>query len=129
MSKSELVRYITTFGDPIIIASDVCPPPKTVKKISKMLGCKLYYPDVSLSNNEKMKIIKNYRKEIKGYHQKDALAACIKAFKKHRELFMKIQDAILKSGSDKSFDDIIREIAEKKADNIADAIRKPKAGI
>lgn len=93
-----------------------------------MIGCKLYYPQISLSNVEKMKIIKNYKEEIKGCHEKDALAAGIKAFKKHRELFMKIQDATLKFGFDKSFDDILREITKKKVDNIADAIRRLKKG-
>jgi predicted RNase H-like nuclease (RuvC/YqgF family) len=121
--RSEITKYITKFGNPVIIASDVNPPPESVKKIAKALGCKLFYPEVSLSNAEKNEIVKKY--EIGG-HQKDALAAGIKAFKSHHELFLKIKDVATKLELEDIFDEIVIKLIKEKADNIADAIEKIK---
>jgi hypothetical protein len=123
VKKGFLVEYSTKFGTPIIIATDVNPPPKTVKKLAKTLGCKLYYPEVSLSNLEKVKLVKKYDEETGGYHQKDALAAGIKALKNYRELFSKIQDAVSKFDK-KIFDEVAIKIIRDGADNIRDAIKK-----
>ena len=119
--KSEITKYITKFGNSVIVASDVNPSPKSVKKIAKSLGSKLFYPEVSLSNIEKNEIVKKY--EIRG-HQKDALAAAIKAYKRYHELFSKIQDATEKLGLEDIFDEIVIKLIKEKADNIADAIEK-----
>lgn len=121
--RSEITKYITKFGKPVIIASDVNPPSESVKKIAKVLGCRLFYPETSLSNIEKNKIVKKY--EIKG-HQKDALAASIKAFKSYHELFLKIEDATTKLKLENFFDEIVIKLIKEKADNIADAIEKIK---
>jgi len=119
--KSEIIKYISKFGEPVIIASDVNPPPESVKKIAKSLGCKIFYPEVSLSNFEKNEIVKKY--EIRG-HQKDALAACIKAYKNYHELFLKVQDAASKIHVENIFDEIVIKLIKGHADNIADAIKK-----
>lgn len=119
--RSEITKYITKFGNPVIVASDVNPPSESVKKIAKAFGCKLFYPEVSLSNIEKNKIVKKYK--IRG-HQKDALAASIKAFKSYHELFSKIEDATTKLKLENIFDEIVIKLIKGKADNIADAIEK-----
>lgn len=119
--RTEITKYITKFGNPVIIASDVSPPPESVKKIAKTFGCKIFYPDVSLSNVEKHEIVKKY--DIKS-HQKDALAAAIKAFKSYHELFSKIEDTVSKLGLEDIFDEIVIKLIKEKADNIADAIEK-----
>jgi len=124
--KEEIVKYISEFGDPIIIASDVNPPPKTIQKIARVFGSKIYYPEISLSNIEKKKIVSGFKKEIKGYHQKDALATGIKAFKSYRELFNKIKDAASKFKIEEEFDEIVRRVLLGKTQNIADVIRKMK---
>lgn len=121
--KSEITKYITKFGNPVIVASDVNPPPETVKKIAKALGCKLFYPEVSIPSAEKNEMVKKY--EIKR-HERDALAASLKAFKSYHELFSKIQDTISKLGSEEIFDEIVIKLLKEKADNIADAIEKIK---
>ena len=61
---SEIIEHIWKFGKPIIIASDVNPAPKKVERLARSLGSKLFYPEVSLSNLEKMKIVKKYLKKI-----------------------------------------------------------------
>jgi len=125
--RGEIVKYISEFGDPIIVASDVNHPPKAIEKIARVFGSKIYYPEISLSNVEKAKIVKELRKEIKGYHQKDALAAGIKAFKSYRELFSKIKDATSKFGMEEEFDEIAKRVLLGKTQNIVDVIRKIKS--
>lgn len=123
--RNEITKYIAKFGKPVIVASDVNPPPESVKKIAKSLGCKMFYPEVSLSNFEKNKIVKKY--EIKS-HQKDALAAGLKAYKSYHELFSKIHDAISKADMENIFDKVVIKLFKEKADNIVDAIEKIKKG-
>ena len=122
--RSELIKYISKFGRPVIIASDVNPLPKMIEKIASNLGCKAYYPEVSLSNIEKTKMIKKYRREIKDSHQKDALAAAIKAFRNYHELFLKIEETLEKLDRKEIFDKVIERMFQKKNENIVDTIRK-----
>lgn len=117
--KSDLIKHILKFGWPVVIASDVNPMPRSIEKLASAFGSKIFYPKTSLSNAEKMKIINDYKYEIGNAHQKDALAAALKAYKKYRELFSKI-DASLKRKD--MFDEIVMNIFRGK--NIAEAIKK-----
>jgi len=76
-----LIKEIIKYGKPLIIASDVNPAPKAIEKIAKNLGSKLFFPEKSLTNLEKEKIIKNFKEKIKSSHEKDALAASLKSLK------------------------------------------------
>lgn len=122
--RGEIIKYILKFGKPIIIASDVNPLPKTVEKIASSLGSKVYFPEVSLSNAEKMKIIEGYNEKIKDSHQKDALAAALKAFKKYHELFLKVEETLKKLNKEAIFDEVVKMLLEVKTENVADTIRK-----
>lgn len=117
--KSELIKHILKFGWPVVVASDVNPMPRSIEKLASAFGSRIFYPKVSLSNASKIKIIEDYKHEIRDAHQKDALAAALKAHKKYRELFSKI-DASLKRKD--MFDDIVMSVFKGK--NIAEALRK-----
>lgn len=95
-----------------------------VSKIASSIGSKLYHPEISLSNAEKGKIIKRYVKEIKDSHQKDALAAGLKAFKNYHGLFLKVEEILLKLGRTDLLEDVIRNVVEKENENINDIIKK-----
>lgn len=122
--KSDLIKHISKFGNPVIIASDVNPLPKTIEKLASALGSETYYPRISLSNVEKIKIIKGYAEEIKDSHQKDALAASLKAFKKYHELFLKIEENLKKMGERKLFDEVLSNMLKRKNENIVDVTKK-----
>lgn len=122
--RGDVINYIIKFGKPVIVASDVNPLPKSIKKISSILETRVYYPKISLSNVEKFKITKQYVERIKDNHQKDALAAALKAFKSCRELFLKIEEALVKSQRTDIFDDVVESVLKKRGENIADVIKK-----
>lgn len=122
--KSDLIKHISKFGKPVIIASDVNPLPKMIGKLASALGSEVFYPETSLSNAEKVKIIKKYIDEIKNLHQKDALAASLKAFKKYHELFLKIEETLIRMHHEKIFDEVLGRMLKKRNENIVDVTKK-----
>ena len=128
VTRSEIIKYILKFGKPVIVASDVNPLPKTIDKIASSLGSKTYYPKVSLSNVEKSKIVEDYDEEIKNSHQKDALAAALRAFKNYHDLFLKIEETLDKMGQQKLFEEVVEKMLKKKNENIVDVTKKVLAG-
>lgn len=122
--KSDIIKHISKFGKPVIIASDVNPLPKKIKKLASALGSKVFYPEISLSNVEKAKIIKEYIDEIKGSHQKDALAASLKAFRRYHELFLRIDEILKKMRHGKLFDEVLDNMLKRKNENIVDVTKK-----
>lgn len=100
------------------------PLPKTIEKLASSMGSKTYYPEVSLSNAEKVKIIREYLDVIKNSHQKDALAAGIKAFKNYHELFLKVEEILAKMEKKELSDEVIERLLEKGDESIADSVRE-----
>jgi hypothetical protein len=122
--RSDLIKHIINFGKPVIIASDVNPLPKTIDRLAAALGSKTFYPEVSLTNEEKEKIIDDFKEQIKNSHQKDALAAGLKAFKNYHGLFLKVEETLGKKGREDIFEEVITELLEGKGQNIADVVKK-----
>lgn len=122
--KSDLIKHISKFGKPVIIASDVNPLPKMIEKLASALGSKAFYPETSLSNVEKVKMIKEYVEEIKDSHQKDALASGLKAFKKYHELFLKIEETLMRMKHESLFDEVLERMLKKRNENIVDVTKK-----
>lgn len=123
-TKSDIIKYISKFGRSILIASDVNPLPKAIDKLASSLGCKVYYPRISLSNAEKSKIIEDYKEEIKNSHQKDALAAGLRAFKNYHSLFLKIEETLGNMGQEELFEEVVEKMLKKKNENIVDVTKK-----
>jgi len=119
-TKGEVIKQILKHGNPVVIASDVNPAPKFVQKIAASLGSKLFYPEFSMTRKEKLKIVDDYEEEIKSAHEKDALAAGLKAFKNYHELILKVQAA-----AGNNFEDVLRNvIINEKTENISDVVKK-----
>jgi predicted RNase H-like nuclease (RuvC/YqgF family) len=112
------------FGNPLIIASDVNPLPKGVEKLASSLGAHVFYPKVSMSYKEKSKIINYYKEKIKDSHQKDALAAALRAFKNYHAIFLKIEGVTKKLGREDIFEDVVKIVLKKKSESIVDAVRE-----
>lgn len=123
-TKSEIIKHISKFGKPVIIASDVNPLPKSIDKLASSLGSKAFYPKTSMSNAEKSKLVEDYREEIKDSHQKAALAAGLRAFKNYHELFLKIEEVLHKMEQDDLFEEVVRKMLKKKNENIVDVTKK-----
>jgi hypothetical protein len=78
LSVNDAIWEIEQRGDLTIIASDRNPLPRTIKKIAAAFECKTYYPEQSLTHVEKKGLTRAYRNI--NNHEKDALAAAIKAY-------------------------------------------------
>jgi len=127
-NKNELIKEIIKHGKPLIVATDVNPAPKAIEKIAKNLGSKLFYPEKSLNNLEKEKIINEFKESVKSSHEKDALAACLKALKKYRNLFIRIEEAAKKMDAEEFLDEIVFRVIQRKSESISDVIREIKVG-
>lgn len=85
IDRGEIVKMILENGTPIAISSDVNPPPRLVVKLASSLNLTLYVPSRSLQVSEKTSLVQGFIDERKvsppqDPHQRDALAAAIKAF-------------------------------------------------
>ncbi len=123
-SKNQVISFISKFGRPILIASDVSPPPKMVERLAASIGCSVYFPEFSMSNIEKQRMVKEYKELIDNAHQKDALAAAIKAFRNYHGLFLKIGEVLERQGRKPLFGKVVKRMIKERDENIADTIKK-----
>jgi len=124
MTRSDIINHILRFGRPIVISSDVEIAPTSVEKIATKLGCVVYSPITSLSIKEKRELTKDYYPSLKNDHEVDALSAAIKAWKHHRPLLSKVNDALIKFDKKEIFADIVLKVLKEENPNIEDAIHE-----
>ena len=122
-TKNEIVKHIMKFGNPLIIASDVNPLPKGIEKLASAVGSKVFYPNISMTYKEKVKIVDDYKEKIGDSHQKDALAAALRAFKNYHSMLLKIDETVKKFKRKDLFDEVVKRVLKKKTENIVDAVR------
>ncbi|AFK22277.1 hypothetical protein Py04_0675 [Pyrococcus sp. ST04] len=84
MALSEIVRFISEIGHPIIIATDVNPAPGLVEKIARSFKAQLFVPRESLKVEEKNELLRNLGINVEDDHQRDALAAAYKAYLRYK---------------------------------------------
>ena len=90
-SIADAITRIISRGRPLIVASDVTPTPSVVKKIGVLFSSFVHEIDGSLSTEEKIALTKGEGYEYENVHERDALAACIKAFKRYKKKFSQVQ--------------------------------------
>ncbi len=90
-SFSDAIRRIVSCGTPLIVASDVTPTPSMVKKISKVFSSHIHELKECLSTEEKIALTKGEGYEYRNVHERDALAACLHAFKRYRKKFAQVR--------------------------------------
>ncbi len=120
-STSNIIKQITVFGRPLIIATDKKKVPNKIKKIASSFNAKIFHPDHDLTVEEKERIVNI---SMKDKHERDALAATLFAFKLYASQFNTI-DRNLEAIGLKQYSDRVNEmIVRKEAKNIAEAIEK-----
>ncbi|HUV03322.1 MAG TPA: DUF460 domain-containing protein [Desulfobacteria bacterium] len=90
-SISDAIAWIAARGRPLIVASDVTPTPAMVKKISSVFASPVHDLDESLSTDEKIALTKGEDYEYQNAHERDALAACVNAFRHYKRKFTQVQ--------------------------------------
>lgn len=114
LSKPEISKFISTFGKPVIIASDVHIPPRLIEKLTAAFSAKLITPPERLSKKEKVRIAKTYQKlhgkVWKNIHERDALIAGYYCWKKLRPKLVKLESKLKKFRiKDKTLKDMVKE--------------------
>ena len=123
ISIDNLIREISFYGKPLIIATDKKRIPQPVSKIAASFNCKTFNPDHDLTVEEKDEIV---RIPIKDIHEKDALAAATFAYKYFAPQFNNIDRNLESVGLSQYRDKVKEMIINKEAKNIAEAIEKIK---
>jgi len=128
IDRASIVKEVEKYGKPLIIASDVSPPPEALEKLASTLRAKLYTPQQSLSQSEKEELVKTYLEnlespiEVEDTHQRDALAAAINAWKSFRTKLEQIENYVSKMELDVDVDKIKADVI--KGLSIAQAVEK-----
>lgn len=88
-SKDRILEFIVSNGKPLIVASDVSPPPSLVEEISSNTGTVLSDPGRDLSEERKDDLTADFGISGEDSHVKDALAAAEHA---RRDIASKVED-------------------------------------
>lgn len=99
ISMAEIIKYIINYGKTVLVATDVYPAPKTVKKLASSLNSKINSPYRSMSVESKIELVKDYIAEKSSAdrskvvysdevpqndHERDAFAAAIKTYNDYK---------------------------------------------
>lgn len=137
--RSEIISHIIEYGRTVLVATDVYPAPKSVRKIASTLNSKIWSPYKNMSVESKIEIVDSFISNgnnlmlPQNAHERDALAAALKTFKDHQNKFRQIEKRAEKLSlsadmvdqikimviNGKSISNSIREISE---DNLAQDI-------
>jgi predicted RNase H-like nuclease (RuvC/YqgF family) len=104
ISRSDIIKYIIIYGKTVLIATDVYPPPKMVKKLASILNSKIYSPSKTFTVSSKTELVDSYLNEISSSkfpdnaHERDALAAAIKTYKHYQKKLNQIERRTEKLG-------------------------------
>ncbi len=124
-SRSEIIENILEHGYPLIIATDVDPPPKNVVKIAKSLGVRVEVAKRDMRSSEKLELVSKFLENsgvrVKSAHERDSLAAAIKVYKKFKPLLSKALSRSAELGFNVDKETLFREMLKGKS--IDDAIK------
>lgn len=85
--KERVIREISKYGIPCVVATDSASPPKLVHQIASCFGAKLHAPKKDMKKGEKEKLVRFGLNS----HERDALAAVLNFFKRMRNKFKWIE--------------------------------------
>lgn len=117
--RSEIINHIMGHGNTVLIATDVYPPPKTVRKLASNLNSKIWSPYRNMSVESKIDIVDSYMQSItndsamtpQNAHERDALAAAVKTYRDQLNKFRQIEKRGEKLElSDQSVDTVKKQV-------------------
>ncbi len=112
LDRGSIISKIKSVGVPVMIATDKNPPPDSVKKLASVLGVPLYTPPRSLSVAEKEQLVEWLRRRtrreiaVTTTHERDALAAAVKAYRSFERKFLEVERRIQELGIDADVDEL-----------------------
>lgn len=113
-SRSQIIEEILNYGYPVIIATDVNPPPKSVIRIANMFDAKLVVSKYEMKMEEKKKIVSDYEEKkgirVESSHERDSLAAALKVYYKAKNLIEKARARAEEMGLSKEAELIVTKV-------------------
>ena len=113
-SRSEIIEEILNHGYPIIIATDVNPPPKSVIRIANMFDAKLLVSKYDMKAEEKKRIVAEYEERkgirVESSHERDSLAAALKVYYRTKNLIARVRAKAEEAGLGKDADLILSRV-------------------
>ncbi|MEM4133989.1 MAG: DUF460 domain-containing protein [Candidatus Micrarchaeia archaeon] len=104
--KEVVVSEISKYGNPIVVASDVNPPPQLVTQIASYFNARLYYPKATISDISKTIETVNYK--FSSVHERDAIIAVLSFFKENANKLRWIERTLRDKGLSKIEEDVKR---------------------
>ncbi len=130
MSIDDIVERIISEGLPAIIATDVETLPQTVEKVSASFEARLHVPQDSISLKEKNELAKGT--QISNAHERDALAAAVKAYLHYKPKFDNIDTRLGQAGKMGLSEEVkaltLREYTVSEALSILEPPASPQVG-
>jgi len=94
-SRSEVIETLAQYGRPVLITTDVSPPPKNVVKIAQAFGARLMALSEHMKIEDKIRIVREFEERqgisVSTSHERDALAPLIKVYQRMKVLFEKAE--------------------------------------
>lgn len=106
MRLEDLVRELRSLGRPVIIATDVNPPPEFVLKIAGVFNARLFFPEKSLPSDEKRQLAKGLK--TANIHEEDAAGAALKAYHFYENKLRQVAANLAKMKKSEKLDEIRR---------------------
>ncbi len=100
-----VVRSIIEKGRPVIVATDVNPPPEMVKRVASQTGSILFTPKEDIRRAEKERIMRDVFSLSLNDHERDALASAYTAYQHYKPVI----ERVMKRFEDESFREEIIE--------------------
>ncbi len=97
LTRWDVARMVFKLGKPVVVASDVKPSPKIVRKLASMFKAVLFEPPKDLRQSDKKRLVMDYLSarniEVKKIdsHMIAALAAALRAFNYYKPKFEHIE--------------------------------------
>jgi predicted RNase H-like nuclease (RuvC/YqgF family) len=103
LDRGDIHNLLVKLGRPVLVATDKNPPPEMCRKLAASLGALLYVPQKSLSTAEKEVAVSEFVKrhpsiDVKNTHERDALAAALKAYGEFQEKLDKLSYKLREMG-------------------------------
>ena len=126
--RSELALFAHSFGEPVLVGTDMSPVPKGVGRVASVFACRVVKPTRGLRKQEKEQLTLPYagprgRKPWHNAHERDALAAALHALASYRPLLQRIHKKAIALGAE-ALEDDVRTLVLRERTNITNTIRE-----
>jgi len=112
--EPRLYRFAQGYGSPVVVATDVSDPPDAVKRLCSTFGAKLFLPPEDMGVEEKRELVRRFGVHVKTTHERDAVAAAIKAYTFYSKLLDSIKQRAVSDGLSSHLLELIRSVLNGK---------------